>query len=271
MTIRFLRNPSPGWTTIFSCALAVLTTLSISIMPPPASADDACSARQRDLEAFLKAPPDHCQQDADCDGYYIRADSCAPAIVLAKPGISKTRGPELLKLQARVRDACGKQWGQRPACAPIPFQAKCRQNRCVDGSAWLSSKPITAQAPVGKGNYSYAVVRNGCAPWDGPAIAIYLTKLQVTSSEIPLPSIAINLWRNLPPPVNQPISLQGDLGLGNRCLAPEHCESAVAGTVTLTTYDENGAAGTYELKFKNGEVERGSFQARWQKLRQFCG
>src|SRR5260370_20839637 len=252
--MKALPNPRLNWEIIFCSVLAAAAAFSIMVLP--ARAGDACPSSQSALDTFLATQPNHCSGDADCAGYYLRADSCAPAVVLARPGISKARESRLLKLQAQVRDACGKQWSTHPACAPIPFQAKCRQNRCVDGSAWLSSKPITAQAPAGKGNNSYAVVRNGSAPWDGPPIAFYLTKLQVTSSEIPLPSIAINLWRNLPPPVNQPISLQGDLGLGNRCLAPEQCESAVAGTVTLTNYDDNGAAGTYKLHIKNREFER---------------
>lgn len=236
-----------------------------------AQAGDACVSSQAALDAFLKAQPNACAKDADCDGYYLHADSCSPAVVLAKPGVSKARESRLLKLQAQVREVCGKQWSTRAACSPIPFLARCRENRCVDGQVRILSQPVITQAPVGKGNYPYAVIRNSCAPWDGPAVAIYLTKTQVTSNDVPFPYIGISLWRSFPPPLNQPISLQAEQGAGNRCRSSQECESAVAATVTFTSYDDNGAAGTYELKFKNGEVERGSFQGRWQRIRQFCG
>lgn len=261
--------PSAGKTR-FCQALAVLAALSILLLPP-AWAGDACSAKQAALDTFVNAQPNRCIRDADCDGYYVRADSCAAPVVLAKPGISKAREAELLKLQAQVRAACAESWSQRPACSPIPFQAKCRENRCVDAGAFPAPAPLPAPAET-RETYPYAVVRDSCAPWDGPAVAIYLTKSKVTAREIPEPSITINLWRQLPPPINQPISLQsGGLGVATRCLHAEDCEAAIGATITFTSYSDSSISGSYELKFKNGDVERGSFQAAWQHYPERCG
>src|SRR5260370_2937764 len=129
-----LPNPGLIWEIVFCSLLAAAAAFSIMVLP--ARAGDACLSSQSALDTFLATQPNHCSGDADCAGYYLRADSCAPAVVLAKPGISKTRGPELLKLQAQVREACGNQWSTRPACAPIPFQAKGRQNRCLSSNCW---------------------------------------------------------------------------------------------------------------------------------------
>ena|SRR5579859_780265 len=266
MATLFLRSVGK---TYFCQALAVLAAFS-TLLPSPAWAGDACSAKQAGLDTFLNAQPNHCTRDTDCDGYYLRADSCAAPVVLAKPGISKAREPQLLKLQAQVRAACGESWGQRPACSPIPFQAKCRENRCVNALAFAAPTPLPA-APATEETYPYAVVRHTCAPWDGPAVGIYLTKSKVPTREIPEPSMTINLWRQLPPPINQPISLQsGGLGVATRCLHAEDCEAAIGATITFTSYSDRGVTGSYELKFKDGDVERGSFRAEWQDYHELC-
>jgi hypothetical protein len=245
--------------------LAVLTTLS------PAWAGGACATSQNALETFLKTQPNHCTQDADCDGYYFRGDSCAAAVVLAKPGVSRSAEPRLSELQAEARAACRKQWSQRPACSPVPFLARCRWNRCVDAGPSLSPNLELTAVPTEKGDYSFAVIRHECAPWDGPAMGIHLTKSKVTSAEIPFPVINLMLWRELPPPINQPITLDGrHFGNANRCLRANECALATSAVITLTAYDDRRVAGTYVLKFKNGDVEGGSFQAEWQDFHELC-
>ncbi|HZR28097.1 MAG TPA: hypothetical protein VFA71_04900 [Terriglobales bacterium] len=254
--------------TIFCQRPAILAALSILLLVP-AWAGDTCNAKQAALETFLSAQPNHCIRDVDCDGYYLRADSCAAPVVLAKPGMGKAREAELLKLQAQVRAACGESWSQRPACSPVPFQARCRQNRCVDAIAFPA--PALQPAPTAtKETYPYAVARHTCAPWDGPAVGIHLTKSKVAGREIPLPSITLSLWRQLPPPIHQPISLQSSVGVATRCLHSENCEAAIGSTITFTSYSDTSITGSYELKFKDGDVERGSFQAEWQDYHELC-
>jgi len=263
MSTLFFRGT--GWKTISCQRLAIL--IALSVLLPPAWAGDACSAKQAALATFLNAQPNRCTGDTDCDGYYIRADSCAASVVLAKPGISKARESQLLKLQAQVRAACAEAWSQRPACSPIPFQAKCRQNRCVDTIAYPLRAPLPA---VTKETFPYAVVRRECAPWDGPAVGIHLTKSKVTAREIPEPSLTLTLWRQLPPPLHQPVSLQSDFGVASLCHHYQECEAAISGSITFTSYSDRVVTGSYELKFKNAGDERGSFQAEWQNYQELC-
>jgi hypothetical protein len=251
------------------CVLFVVACLACVFRP--AWAGDACAASQSALETFLDAQPKHCMQDADCDGYYLGVDACAPPVVLTKPGLRKSREAELLKLQAKVRAACAAQLSQQPVCSPVPYLARCRQNRCVDANRLLSPKLELTSVSAENSSYPFAVIRHECAPWDGPALGIHLTKSKATSGEIPVPSISISLWRHLPPAVNHAISLDdGELGYAGRCLRANKCERAVSAVVTLSAYDEHRVAGTYTLKFKAGDVETGSFQAEWQDFRELC-
>ena len=274
--ITLMWKPSLNWKpALFT--LAVVFSTSVVVLPAGAAPAEACIKSQVALAAFLMQQPNQCSVNADCDGYYITADACAQAVVLPKPGISAAKQPQLLKLQNAVRAECGELWAHRPACTPIPFEARCFQSQCVDWRTMHFAPAPSGVAPntepALKQKYSYAVVRPDCAPWDGPAITIYLTTKR-SAREITAPLLKISLWRNLPPPLNQPISLNSSsqLGVATRCLRLEHCEAALSGTITLTSYTaRGGAAGSYELKFKNGEEERGSFRADWQNIVQMCG
>jgi hypothetical protein len=137
--------------------------------------------------------------------------------------------------------------------------------------AALLPQPALTSAPAGKGSYPFAVIRQECAPWDGPALGIHLTKSKVTSREIPFPSVYITLWRQLPPSVNQTVSLDGGhFGDAGRCLQAGKCERATSAVLTLTAYDAHRVAGTYVLRFKNGDGESGSFEAQWQHFHERC-
>jgi hypothetical protein len=92
----------------------------------------SCEQASKELREFLNRAPHGCRTSADCDGYFISANSCAPAVVLRRPGVPHEREPELLRLQSRARSACAAQWNKQPACSPIPFRAACVQNRCTD-------------------------------------------------------------------------------------------------------------------------------------------
>lgn len=110
------------------------TSASIRAAPSsekPKSSPD-CEQANRELQQFLDRAPHGCRKDSECDGYYLSANSCAPAVVLRRPGIRHEREPELLRLQSRARNVCAEQWSKQPACAPIPFRAACLQNRCTD-------------------------------------------------------------------------------------------------------------------------------------------
>lgn len=99
-----------------------------------ASDKEACVKSREAMNAFIVSLPNHCGTHEDCDGYYIRGDNCAPPVVLPKAAYEKISEPQLLALQQSIRDTCGKaeHWDARPACGPIPFQARCINHQCVN-------------------------------------------------------------------------------------------------------------------------------------------
>lgn len=100
-----------------------------SSAPPIADRGRACDFARTALADLASTFPTKCARDAECDGYYLGASACDPALVLAKPGIPPSSEQRLHELQAAARAAC---LPTIVACAPKPFSAKCRTGRCVD-------------------------------------------------------------------------------------------------------------------------------------------
>ncbi len=98
---------------------------------PPMDTGRACDLARTALADLASTFPTKCAKDAECDGYYLGASACDPALVLAKPGIPPASEQRLLQLQAAARASC---LPSPVACAPRPFSAKCRAGRCVDAT-----------------------------------------------------------------------------------------------------------------------------------------
>lgn len=241
----------------------------------PALAGPDCVQAKAKLEEFLGQLPRTCRKDADCDGYYYRADSHAPPVLLAKPGVREgsKEERELLKRQAVVREACRDEFSDRPA-SPTPFRAECRSGSCVDG---LSS-PVLAPAPkkaaaAGEPRWN-AVIKHRCAPWDGPALGITLTRSKGGCKPPKGPHLGITLWRKIPPETNVEIDLDDTLqGLGSaaRCRTANRCEQPKAAWILLDRFEPEGkVSGRFELTFEDG-AEKGAFEADWCPGMPACG
>lgn len=102
-----------------------------SSAPPIADTGRSCDLARTALAELASTFPTKCARDTECDGYYVGASACDPALVLAKPGIPPSSEQRLLELQAAARAAC---LPSPVACAPQPFSAKCRTGRCVDAT-----------------------------------------------------------------------------------------------------------------------------------------
>jgi len=112
--------------------ITLLVILAISVNALSYSKD--CEHSKKKLEDFIHSQTNNCQKDSDCDGYYIRGDSCAPSVVLAKKVYTKSFQEQILKLQMIVRKNCENDWKNRTACEPQSFQAICKKRTCVDMS-----------------------------------------------------------------------------------------------------------------------------------------
>jgi hypothetical protein len=249
-----------------------LFPLAILLLQIPLCAQQACFKARNTLDEFLLNLPRSCQQDSDCGGYYYRANACAPPVVLAKPGVPKSREPELLRLQADARAACAAEFSHQPACSPIPVQAHCSEQRCVDA---FHPGGLMAAPPEEKSRFSHAIIGSSCAPWDGPALEITASSSSSDQCrKTTAPYIRIAIWRNLP--TAAPATIVLDVATGNgyagRCAKENACEAAERAIIRFTSFDSGRhAAGTYELHFKDGSVVKGAFDAEWCHERVVCG
>jgi hypothetical protein len=234
-------------------------------------AADSCSLAKAKLEEYLIQLPHACRESTDCDGYYFRADACSAAVVLAKPGVTKSSEPRLLMLQGQAREACAAEYSKRAVCSPIPYRAMCRNSSCVDDVAAAAAATPPPQAA--SHHFPHATIVHTCAPWDGPALAVLLSNT-AGCAPATTPYVQISLWRDLPPKAGKTFSfdIRNSNGQASRCRKPNQCEPASSGSVAFDIVDEGKSAkGHYELHFKDGSIESGSFEAAWCESRALCG
>ena len=247
---------------LFACTCLLVSS--------PLFAQETCEKSQADLDLYLRSLPKVCRQDSDCSGQYLRVDTCKPAVVFNQSAMTTIRQKRLETLQNATRFACTSEWQKHPACSAIPFQASCFEGQCTD----ISIKGTLATTPKATwDSLPNALVMGQCAPWDGPAIALYFTPTHQTCGKIAFPYVAIQIYAELDHLSGRTIKLDGwKIGQAHRCASEGQCEAATSGEITFDAYDSNGpVTGHYEVKFRDGDVVRGTFHAEWCHERIVCG
>lgn len=128
--------------------------------------------------------------------------------------------------------------------------------------------PIELPSP-----YRYAYAMSDCAPWDGPAVTIFLTADPATPDTVPYPQLRISIWRTGQVLPGNTFSWPGkeQVGAASRCDRENNCTPAAAGRVTFKAFQSDSAlAGSFALRFPEGATT-GGFRARWRGQRAFCG
>jgi len=138
-------------------------------------------------------------------------------------------------------------------------------------SAWLvlAAIPSSADSP-----FSYALIRPSCAPWDGAAIEVTLTKEPAQCTRTDGPYLAIGVWKGLPLHDGQEVlfSSGSNAGFASQCAKAGDCERAESGKIVFEKFQPgSGASGHYELHFKGGRTLIGNFDAKWCNDRVVCG
>ena len=138
------------------------------------------------------------------------------------------------------------------------------------GIALLVFAPVVLWAQ----SSSYGLIQDSCAPWDGPAIEMSVTKSRAQCGRVAGPYISIGVWRGLPIRSGQTIVFGNgsDSGFASRCAKQGDCQRAESGMILFEKYESgSGARGRYELHFKGGEKISGTFDVVWCKTRVICG
>ncbi len=137
-----------------------------------------------------------------------------------------------------------------------------------------SSASCGNQSRATPSRFPFVYVEDVCGPTDGLALEFFFTQKQAQCGEFEEPFILIEIVENLPKSAPQSYSITSGRSalLASRCMSHGECETATSGTLHLTKFSHgSGASGSYELHFKDGSVEAGSFHATWCVSRLLCG
>jgi hypothetical protein len=128
-----------------------------------------------------------------------------------------------------------------------------------------------ANAPA---HFPLAYMHEDCGPTDGIAIQLYFTlKATAQCGKYSEPFLHIEIYQfHQSESTDYPIGRDSRVVVASRCLRPGQCESATSGTLHLEKYvNGKGASGQYKLRFPDGSVEKGRFDAAWCHFTFMCG
>ena len=137
-----------------------------------------------------------------------------------------------------------------------------------------ASLAVTAAPVTADSGYSFALIQPSCAPWDGGAIEVTLTKEPAKCDRTDGPYLAIGVWKGLPIHAGQEVNFnaRSSAGFASQCAKAGDCERAESGKVSFDDVAQGiRASGHYELMFKGGKTLTGKFDAKWCNKRVMCG
>ena len=132
---------------------------------------------------------------------------------------------------------------------------------------------VVASVAFPSPSFTFGLIRASCAPWDGPAIDLRLTSEPAECKRAGEPFVDIGVWRGLPIHAGQEVKFGpgSDAGFASRCAKEGDCQRTESGWIEFESYEQGkGARGRYELHFKDGEILKGSFEAKWCEERVIC-
>ena len=123
-------------------------------------------------------------------------------------------------------------------------------------------------------HFPFAYVQEDCGPTDNVATYFYIVAKQGQGGKYKEPFLQIEV--NKGPPMSALQSYTVESGkwdvLAQRCLRPGACEPASSGFLHVSKFRKGvGASGDYQLRFRDGSIEKGSFEAVWYKNYFLCG
>jgi len=145
--------------------------------------------------------------------------------------------------------------------------------RMVAVAVVMAAISAAAVAPRSQSSFAFGLIRDSCAPWDGPAIDLRLTTEPAECKRASEPYIDIGIWRGLPihPGQEAKFGAGSDAGFAALCTKVDNCQRAESGWIEFETFEQgSGSRGRYELHFKDGETMKGSFEAKWCQERVIC-
>jgi len=119
-----------------------------------------------------------------------------------------------------------------------------------------------------------AMLLETCAPWDGPAVALFLTEQAAVDSYPSSPYSSITVYQSLAELLGRRFDLGPDtpnLGSGSVCPATGECATAPVAMIAFGGLNPDSTIGvTYRLEAADGRVLSGAAQARLSPIPRRC-
>ena len=153
----------------------------------------------------------------------------------------------------------------------MPWPLRITATACLLGMILLNGSASAHLPADSSAHFPFAYAQFGCAPTDGPALDFYFTATKSECGKIVEPYLKIMIWENLPQSAPYTVKCAGEGGRDS-LQKPGVCEAASSGSLHLDKFvNEKISAGDYEIHFRDGTVEKGSFDATWCHIRVVCG
>jgi hypothetical protein len=154
----------------------------------------------------------------------------------------------------------------------MPWLLKGTATACLLSVILLTDSATASRQASSPSHFPFAYAQYGCAPTDALALDFYFTAKQSECGKIAEPYVKISIWKNLPKSAPYSVDVRATEVGAIRCLRPGECQAATSGSLHLEKFiDEKISTGEYELHFRDGSVEKGSFDATWCHIRFVCG
>lgn len=149
---------------------------------------------------------------------------------------------------------------------------KATTTACLLGMILLTDSATANRQATSSAHFPFAYAQYGCAPTDALALDFYFAATQSECGKISEPYLKISIWQNLPKSAPYTIEVRATEAGAIRCLRPGACEAATSGSLHLDKFvNEKISAGEYKLHFRDGSMEKGSFDATWCHIKFVCG
>jgi hypothetical protein len=126
-------------------------------------------------------------------------------------------------------------------------------------------------APVAPAAPMVGVAAADCAPWDGAATSIYLSRLDHPSGSPELQLVVYLAGEGLPGRRVQLGRPEAGSGIALHCESSSSCTTSSAGEIEFASPAEEGVlTGVYRVEFDDGAVS-GTFRATWSRRVALCG
>ncbi len=120
----------------------------------------------------------------------------------------------------------------------------------------------------------HAVAVRDCAPWDGPAVTIYLSAASADSTPPPPPHLQLSLWRSATELERNTFAWPAETqeAAATWCETDDACRAAPTGRVRIRrVWPDSLIEGEFDLQFDGRISVGGGFRAVWLETRIMCG